>query len=103
MKIEEQILQKLDYLTQEVAQLKATLAHAPTGASVGSDLTVQEAPRQELMEQIAVSSGNLAKWVKSLDRLMELKEDMMPLGRPMMEEGRSGACFGQIATGPRVG
>ena len=89
MNFEEQILKKLDHLTQEVAQLKAAVAQASTGTSGApgaSALVLPEAPHPALTEQLALSGENLAKWLKSLDRLMELKEDLMPLGRPMMEE-----------------
>ena len=44
------------------------------------------AAQQELMEQIAISSVSLTKWVRFLDQMMELKEELAPLTKPMFEE-----------------
>ena len=79
MNNEELILKKLDQLAAEVAELKA--ASAQPGITL-PDIGAQDA----LREQVAISSANLTKWVKSLDQMMELKEDLVPLGRPMLEE-----------------
>ena len=87
MSLEEQILKKLDQLTAEVAELKqAVNQNGGAPASGAQNLPATLEAQQDLQDQIAESSASLAKWVKSLDQMMELKEDLIPLGRPMLEE-----------------
>ena len=87
MNFEEQVLKKLDELTREVAQLKAAQAgQSALVASPNVDLPALQESQRELAEQIAYSSESLVKWIKFLDQMMELKEDLVPLGKPMMEE-----------------
>ena len=85
MNMEEKILAKLDQLSQDVAELKAA-QQIRRETLPGLDLTPYREAQQELAEQMAFSSANLTKWIKFLDQMMELKEDLIPLGKPMMEE-----------------
>jgi len=91
MKLEDKILQKLDSLSEEVAALKALVNQQTAPPKEGavatqvSNLPQNADAQQELLDQIASSSTNLTKLVKTLDQMVELKEDMVPLSKPMLE------------------
>lgn len=86
--MEEKILKKLDELTAEVQELRranerqAKQLEALQGLRAGREGDAQLA----LLEQIARSAPSLTKWIRTLDQLMELKEDLGPLSKPMFEE-----------------
>ena len=88
MELENKILEKLDQLTSEVAQLRAASNGNGNSAKTPAGLPALPAddPQAELMAQLRQSSESLTKLLKSVDQMMELKEDLVPLGRPMMEE-----------------
>jgi len=95
MNAEERIIEKLEQLTAEVAALKAANGNgkgngngalAAQPAAAPAPVVGTEEAQAELAEQLAHSSESLTKLLRSLDQMMELKEDLVPLGKPMVEE-----------------
>lgn len=85
--MDERILQALERLTGEVQELRKTSEEQARqlAALQQSRFGMTEVER-DLLEQISRSSPNLQRWVHSLDRMRELMDDLMPLGKPMLEE-----------------
>lgn len=88
MNTEEQILQKLDRLTSEVAELREALNQQKQSSSSPQETSpaLLEEDQKELVKQLGYSSASLVKWLKFSDQLMELKEDMVPLGKPVVTD-----------------
>ena len=88
MSMDEKILAALEELKGEVRELRKAneeQAEQLRALQQARFVAATEA-EQELLAQIAYSSPSLTKWIRSLDQLMELKEDLVPLTKPMLEE-----------------